>query len=107
MVEFKGTKGILNTMSANQFAVPYIIYHENLTIFHCYGEEIEAKENANLVIDAFSTIDKCDLFPSQLLEQRNEMLMMLHKVCLEGFSEDEIKQLINKVNKNNESQESF
>ena len=35
------------------------------------------KENAKLIADAFTTISKCDLLPSELLEQRNELLEAL------------------------------
>lgn len=43
----------------------------------------ESKENANLIADAGTTINKCDLFPSELLEQRDELLEALKELhCL-------------------------
>ena len=46
-----------------------------------YDMELEEqRENQKLIVDAFNTINECDLLPSELLSQRNEMLEMLEKV---------------------------
>jgi len=38
---------------------------------------VKARENTQLIADAFNTANKCDMLPSELLEQRNELLDML------------------------------
>lgn len=35
----------------------------------------QMEANANLIADAFNTANKCGLLPSELLEQRDELLM--------------------------------
>lgn len=54
-----------------------------------YDSEISSKKeptkeeglaNAELIVDAGNTINKCDLFPSELLEQRDELLKALKKI---------------------------
>lgn len=53
-----------------------------------YGNEICAmfqdrrknKANAKLIADAGTTANKCGLFPSELLEQRNELLEALKSI---------------------------
>ena len=44
----------------------------------CYA--IQSEQNANLIADAFNTANKCGLLPSELLEQRVELLDALEKV---------------------------
>jgi hypothetical protein len=61
-MEFKGTKGKWQKMSATQMGVPYIIFVGNETIFQCYGEN--ALENTNLVIKAPEMLE-------MLIEQLN------------------------------------
>lgn len=72
------------------------------------GKSVEDKEglaNANLIADAGNTTNKCGLLPSELLEQRDELLSMLrksfHLLIDSGESEYgdllEMKNLINKV----------
>jgi len=70
-----------------------------------YGED--PKNDALFIQNAFNTANKCDMLPSELLQQRNEMLQMLEKLAkkepFEGkvdfkLSElKEIEQLIKKA----------
>ncbi len=41
---------------------------------------IKAEANAKLIADAGNTINKCGLLPSELLEQRNELLKALQEL---------------------------
>ena len=42
--------------------------------------KIETEANTKLIADTFTTINKCNLFPSELLEQRNELLEVLRNI---------------------------
>lgn len=44
-----------------------------------YTDFEEDKANAELIADAFNTANKCDMLPSELLAQRDELLEMLSK----------------------------
>lgn len=50
-MEFKGTKGKWNVMSAGGLGVPYIVYTGDETIFQCYNTHSnnDAKYNAQLI----------------------------------------------------------
>lgn len=77
-------------------------------IAHVYLPDYEIKEehlaNAKLIADAGTTANKCGLLPSELLEQRDEMLEMLQDI-LDTIRECEtprlyeIEQLIKKITK--------
>ena len=41
----------------------------------------EAEANAKLIADAGTTANKCGLLPSELLDQRDELLEALQKMC--------------------------
>lgn len=83
MSRFNGTKGIVGIikMDKDSKKYPNVFVHidNNIvgTIFGKSNEEAEA--NAELISDAFNTITECDLMPSELLKQRNEMFEMLKK----------------------------
>lgn len=53
-MEFKGTKGKRNVMSAGGLGVPYIVYTGDETIFQCYNTHSnnDAKYNALLISKA-------------------------------------------------------
>lgn len=59
------------------------------------------KENAELFADALTTIQKCDLMPSELLSQRDELLKALQfliNVCPPIWQPvKEAQELINKI----------
>jgi len=73
----------------------------------CILTECEQKEaNAKLIADAGTTINKCNLLPSELLSQMNEMLEIMERVqrinniAREHISEflfEDIEQLIKKA----------
>lgn len=86
---------------------------ENILIAECDFNDkfymcplpVAAEANAKLIADAFTTMNKCDLFPSGLLEQRDELLGVIKKI-IEAYngngnsvlsSVDEAKQSIEKV----------
>lgn len=83
MGNFKGTKGIAKVF--NHSKKPYAIVCGKV-VDVCYFEDSqfektsELRENAKLIADAFNTINKCDLFPSELLEQRDELLESLNSL---------------------------
>lgn len=42
--------------------------------------KIEAESNASLILDTFETANKCNLLPSELLDQRDELLANLKRL---------------------------
>ena len=89
MAEFKGTKGKCRIGIAGSVVSEG---SESLTISGAIGEEAVkyyggnlicesvSHPNAELIADAFNTISECDLLPSKLLKQRNEMLEALQEM---------------------------
>ena len=76
-----------------------------ILLSNAYGEnKAEAIANAQLIADAFNTSNKCDMLPSELLEQRNELLGMLQNIFEDRQNETQIihkwniKKLIDKIN---------
>ena len=88
MTKFKGTKGEwvkkgVHSISRNE-CVTITSTVDSIASVHTlfdgidnYSKAIEAESNAQLIVDAGNTINKCDLMPSELLEQRNELLKTL------------------------------
>lgn len=78
--------------------------HNLAHVFAFNQERLEA--NAQLIADAFNTSNKCDMLPSELLEQRNELLEMLQKIFEDRQNETQIihkwniKKLIDKIDSN-------
>jgi hypothetical protein len=115
MSEFKGTRGGIENNGGDNASID-IILSNNATISICrydrYSTELvgtreEMESNANLIVDAFKVRQQINCELSELLEQRNEMLVLLsrcqdvinhyvngHKLTLE------IEQLIKKVKDN-------
>jgi hypothetical protein len=89
MTKFKGTKGKCKIGIAGSVVSEG---SESLTIggaiekeaIEYYGGnlicESVSNSNAELIADAFNTITECDLFPSELLKQRNDMLKALQEM---------------------------
>ena len=71
------------------------------------GIDKEAKSNAKLISDAGTTANKCGLLPSELLEQRNELLEALKELYLslpDGYKSEclpKVRKAINKATKIN------
>ena len=82
-MEFKGTKGEWNVKKYKMTfpsALKWQIINENDdALFEVHlAESNEAMEaNAKLIADAGTTANKCGLMPSELLEQRNDLLEAL------------------------------
>jgi len=113
-MEFKGTKGewIANLEYMPDHTIVEVTAGDSSTedwaMFTLYNaKDRETQEaNAKLIADAGTTINKCDLLPSELLSQRNEMLEILERVqrinniAREHISEclfEDIEQLIKKA----------
>jgi len=86
MSNFKGTKGDVTIDISHPS--PTIVeiginkFYESkdwemITLYNAKDEKTQLA-NANLIEDAFNTISKCDLLPSQLLEQRDEAINLLN-----------------------------
>ncbi len=109
MIKFKGTKGewFANKISGIIIGVNAVVdksnfgvYSQNVCEFilpetdkEYFNEKNEIEANAQLIADAGNTINKCDLMPSELLIQRDELLKELQKVRLDiklhnSFMED-------------------
>lgn len=76
MKDWKGTKQkVFALQYANIIMFQNEDYYDSDNIFDVeqVGEKT-VKENKRLVIDAFDTIQKCGKLPSELLEERNELL---------------------------------
>lgn len=92
-MKFKGTKstveiGCACTDTWNNFTIEVFLESGNsIAKFKSSGTSEEAQGNANLFVDALSIVQKCDLMPSDLLEQRDELLALLSR------SIDEIENL--------------
>jgi len=116
-MEFKGTKGewIANLEYMPDHTIVEVTSGDSNTedwaMFTLYNAKDRKTQEANakLIADAGTTINQCDLLPSELLSQRNEMLEMLGKITLvfdmftfpteqnlKDYSQ-EIKQLIKKA----------
>ena len=50
---------------------------KQLGIVTCWGDGEEEVQQANIIADAFNTIQKCDLLPSELLERYNEAVNLI------------------------------
>lgn len=115
-MEFKGTKGEWKVVGIDYPTIESTSEEcrTNPTIasvVSSFRSREEALANAQLIADAGTTISKCDLLPSELLEQRNELLqaLKLMKLCsnydeakkLHGNSDkhwtSKIDEVINKV----------
>ena len=75
MGSFKGTKGKFKIIKGDQ-----VLSSDNKTVADCENNSLSTEEtiyNAKLVCDAFNTVTECDLLPSELLKQRNELLKNL------------------------------
>lgn len=59
--------------------------HEGVPLLD--GSTAEANDNGILMADAGNTYQKCDLMPSELLKQRNELIsaLKLARDCFDGF----------------------
>ena len=83
MEKFKGTKGEWSIHDTGNSSRLFINsgYIEVCDAMFNLGEGFptteQGQENAKLIADAGKTINKCDLFPSELLEQRDELLEVL------------------------------
>ena len=50
-------------------------------VAHVFGTTpAECEKNADLVSDAFNTANKCGMLPSELFEQRDELLIVLKSI---------------------------
>jgi len=77
-MEFKGTKGVFEVLEyINDLEVGKL---DGTLICTLPTKTDEYLANANLMCDALNTIQKCNLLPSELLEQRNEILEILERV---------------------------
>ena len=69
-----------------------------------FAVEKEAKANAELIADAGNTAQKCNLLPSELLQQRDELLAALDKMINTWHTTEtdikEYRSLINKIKGN-------
>jgi hypothetical protein len=65
-------------------------------------EQDEAKANAELIADAFNTYNECQILPSELLKQRNELLEALVKInemCADCSNAENVKLNVGQVAK--------
>ena len=88
MKNWKGTKGTVKQEHREvdeygMFDTEVFSGDTIICTMHWAGERIGStshsrrEDNANLIVDAFNTVNKCDLLPSKLLEQRGELLCLL------------------------------
>jgi hypothetical protein len=86
MKGWKGTKGLF--IYENDV---YTDTHSNYTchiknendkiIVSAFGNSVEeVRDNALLMVNAGNTIQKCGLLPSELLEQRDELLVFVKRI---------------------------
>lgn len=71
---------------------------------NAYGKtEKEAKANAKLIANAGTTANKCGLLPSELLEQRDELVNLLERFLYHNMmsiaADQEANKLIQKITK--------
>jgi hypothetical protein len=79
MKNWKGTTGRW-CHAVNEFG-SFVYNNENKVVFNAsnlYSEELS--ENIRLAVDAGNTIQKCDLLPSELLNQRDELLEFVRRI---------------------------
>ena len=79
-------------------------------VFHTtFITGFKTEQDAQLISDAFNTANKTNMFPSELLEQRDELLAQLTNLRLAFLSDDnnralaesqKSKELINKIQSN-------
>ena len=63
-----------------------------------YDEELnECRSNADLICDAGNTAQKCGLLPSELLNQRDELLAMMEKIAVASQIEGELLAAMEKI----------
>lgn len=65
-----------------------------------YDEELEeCRHDAELIADAGNTYQKCDLLPSELLQQRDELLEALKEIaeCKGAYSMDRLEHATNVI----------
>jgi hypothetical protein len=84
-MEFKGTKGEWKVVGIDYPTIESTSEEcrTNPTIasvLSSFRSREEALANAQLIADAGTTINKCDLLPSELLEQRNLLLEALIRI---------------------------
>lgn len=73
MKNWKGTKGeVFSVVSDIDYSGNYTVRCDNRGV--TFGED---EHNAKLFADALNTINKCDLMPSELLKERDELLEAL------------------------------
>lgn len=98
---FKGTRGEADFMSADRFGVPYIIHVDNETVFQCYNTKKgnDAKENVELVIDAFNIRQQINFDLPELLEQRNKAVELLEKLTNDATFLEDAKQFLKTLEK--------
>ena len=83
MKNWKGTQGEWRAVSLEATEV----YTKRNEVHYgndgeCVAEYIACPIDAKLIADAGNTINKCDLFPSELLKQRNELLKALRSCVM-------------------------
>lgn len=74
---FKGTKAECIIDEQDDLFIVAKIEKKNICVMLDNGQYLpwsETQENAKLIVDAFNTMQECDLLPSELLKQRNELL---------------------------------
>lgn len=95
------TKGEWNVYNSDDESITIVNKLETQAIAFLPEMFRDTLSNAKLIADAGSTANKCGLLPSDLLEQRDEMLHLLirlsHFEPLSGSKE--IEQLIQKITK--------
>jgi len=87
-MEFKGTKGewcvngkkYPTIVSKNNNKNIIVTYSTIATVNSTFRTIEESQANAKLIADAGTTINKCGLMPSELLEHRNDLLEALIKL---------------------------
>lgn len=62
----------------------FLIENEDWNICTTFTYSDQDEANAQLIADAFNTANKCDMLPSELLEQRDELLKLLKSVYLKN-----------------------
>lgn len=88
-MNFKGTKGDWKFSTENTSETDVTSCTHRICECKHYDSQItdllepnieEGLANAQLIVDAGNTINKCDLLPSELLEQRNLLLEALIRI---------------------------
>ena len=80
MKNWKGTTGefqVTNEKTGNCFIHPSGLSAAVAMVYTQNEHRYEAQANAKLFADALNTVNKCDLMPSELLKQRDELLKAL------------------------------